>query len=72
LGYVIASGKGKDPIPWMFGTALMAIVILPVLIITGRGSENPHPYFWRVVAVIALGLLFQIAVLMMEAASNAA
>lgn len=66
LGYVIASGKGKNPVPWMFGVALFAIVILPVLVITGSDNGQTRPYSLKVALVVISWIAFELALIVVQ------
>ena len=69
IAYVIADGKGKDPVSWVIFSLFIAIFALPVLMIRKNTRVDRKPYVAKGLAIFALGVAIQVAIRFYEVMS---
>ena len=60
--FIIADGKGKEPMNWALFAIALAVVAFPVLLMTKNIRQPRVPYAAKATAVFAVGLCIQLVI----------
>jgi hypothetical protein len=64
--FIIADGKGRDPVAWVFFAVTLAIIAFPALLLVKNERAVRVPYAMKAIAAFSIGVCIYLGLIALQ------